>query len=691
MGEKGKRTIPVIFAIISVLMMVLSTVAAMIQVPLFGLELKLDDYLDEQKGPLRQLSMGPYNPDIDPKTGVFLQDMTAICREGKIPSLQFTVGLMEGYPPVNLSRCWFHFMGSTESNYYYLDDPDNLNPSNYTVLADPDGVIARGLLNSKALVSIMLHGVNEIPGGRFIISFEPGIGREDYYQFRLPLFLTEPPYDLGCKNAARIIDTDGTFPRPSKSDWVIGNQTILENVNITLEKNIVVIDNGSLILRNSTVLVNSSYEHHLSMIVGARGSMEVHNTTISPLDITNQAFYFDIYSMCIMGEFDMDGSSIFYSIFDILSDNAEVNNSLVDGLGCGDCSPKIANNTLSRLVLSHSSALVANNTFGTFDFPGERADANRTSRGLELADDSSPLVVGNRFMNLPYGIMSDRGSNPQIIGNTFTGGRTGILFEGKSYGLVDGNRLENLTTGILVDYFDMCSIIVRNNNISAHQGINVQRLNTAIIVNNTFFGYTEYGIFSDNSFTRQEGNRFFPASNNDQGSFGARAQWLVKLGLVRENRKNGLEYHYSKMLVKNGEGMEMRRAGRFTSEVPYIPDIPALFVAQLQEYSITNEGKQEKCNPHLIIVEHLGSKESIRFTVNRTTVLFVVMGQKQSVLANGLFAILFIAGVAATAKLIAPSVVRWWEARKARKSTSPPPLSPQVDNQPAIVDWQDPK
>jgi hypothetical protein len=107
MGEKGKRTIPVIFAIISVLMMVLSTVAAMIQVPLFGLELKLDDYLDEQKGPLRQLSMGPYNPDIDPKTGVFLQDMTAICREGKIPSLQFTVGLMEGYPPVNPSRCWF--------------------------------------------------------------------------------------------------------------------------------------------------------------------------------------------------------------------------------------------------------------------------------------------------------------------------------------------------------------------------------------------------------------------------------------------------------------------------------------------------------------------------------------------------------------------------------------------------------
>lgn len=122
MGENGKRTKTVFLSAFSVLLMILVSVAAGIQYPLIGFDLKTDDILVRTMGPRKQLVLGPFNPEIDPQTGVFIQDMTGICKEGRITAIQFTVGLHDGHPPVNLSRCRFHYMGTFESIYYQFND-----------------------------------------------------------------------------------------------------------------------------------------------------------------------------------------------------------------------------------------------------------------------------------------------------------------------------------------------------------------------------------------------------------------------------------------------------------------------------------------------------------------------------------------------------------------------------------------
>jgi len=562
--------------------------------------------------------------------------------------------------------------------------------ANYTIIKDPDGQMASGVLTENASVSVTFQGVNDVPGGRFSLYFMPNEGAVDEYQFGISKFQVEPAYDIGCMNAVRIIDTDGSFPAPTDRDWIINNETRIENTTFTLEKNLTVIDKGNLIIRNSTILVNSTETNHLEITVGVRGRMEILNATIRPANLTGHDYWENRYWTIVMGELRMYGSSVLCSAtpgFHIFSEDVIINDSFADGISCTDCSPIISNNTLGYLILRGSSAQVSNNTFGDFVFPGDWTGTKPYPQGISIGSGADPLIKGNTFLDLDEAILSDNYAHPRIVANQFKDCDIGISFD-RSYGLVDGNTFRNLSTGIYLEY-GFSSVDISNNDISASKGIQLEWFNTATITNNTFQDYIDYGVFSNGSFTRLRGNSFHPGENVVEGSFGARVQWITAFGLVDEEMRDVSGFGTSKVTVKNSQGSVIRSNAHLDGDTPIIDRYPTLFLGILPEIQIGRDGKEIRCNPYTAYVEHLGFKGSIKFNVNRTSTFYILLTQKQAPLVNGTYLVLIIIGMAVVVRLVAPKVAQWLEVRRARKLNRPPPVSHQAKIQSDVVEWRD--
>lgn len=686
MGPEARTKFTSLFAISGILLLTLPPFAAVAEYPLYGIDVHIRPPDLKQYRGYEFLLNGPYTPETDPDTGVFIRDIEALCRNGTIPEIRFTLGIAKGHPPVNLSSCRIHFMGSKESIYYTVgdDEDDDYGKSlKYSPIKDPDGLLGMGLLNENATVLVTLGGVDEVPNGQFSLYFQPSWGRVSQFKFFIPRFLTEPPYDSGRNDSVRIIDSDGSFPRPSENDWLITNETILENVNFTLEKNLTIADNGSLVLRNSTFLVNTSYGHNLAITVGVRGSLAVFNSTLDALNKTGESFWYGMFYIVVFGQLTLENASIHFSTLSIYSDEATVSGCILDcHFTCNGCSPRIIDNSIHQLTLSESSPLIRDNVFGNASRIGSRTN-NETAgyRDLMLWDYSNPSIEGNVFQNLDVGISSYRYSNPRITGNRFTGCDIGISFEGNSYGLVDGNRFENATTGISVGYA-FSAVTLSNNDISARHGVKIELFNTVKLVNNTFREYVDYGIFSNNSFTRAEGNRFIPASNATKGSRGAVVQWLLVFDVVDEKLKKRLPFVLIDITVKNAAGSVQPSLAK-----PLEP--AAAYMALVPEYIITNKGKTARCNPYTITVRYLGHSSSIELKVDKVQTFYLVMTQNVPPITNATYLLLLILGSGLSYKSFAPGVKGWVKARKMRKANRRPAFPPPVKFSADIIEWSD--
>ncbi|MEW5760678.1 MAG: right-handed parallel beta-helix repeat-containing protein, partial [Candidatus Thermoplasmatota archaeon] len=528
--NRKRRSLKII-AIGGALLFILPTLMLLLRIPILGYEIELEEVAKIFNPPTRAIIFGPYTPDIEPPTGLYIRDMVGRVEKGNVTSINFTLGISHGYPALDFSDARIHFTGGDCDKYYlfYPKKETDTYPL-VSVIEDPDRVWKNKHLNDNATIRVTINGFNITPGNGFSMYFmvlaDKPVRIEKFF-FKTPPFFTEPPLDREHNGSVRI-DDDGSYPKPSEDDWVVKNITSVENIALILDKNIVILENGTFVLRNSTILINSTKEKRYGIYVGYGGKLLSFNTTISAMNTTEAEYILSEYryNFEVYGNMIMEKSNVAYTFSGmyIYSDNVWINDSTINGtIICTYASPIITNNTIynngtAGIGMKKSSPIIANNTlYSVGNYLGKPV-----GHGIGGDLDSAPLIIDNRIMNEEVGIMVSIDSSPKIMHNRISSCTSGLIFE-KTYGLAENNTIENATVGISISRW--ASITIVNNNISAENSIRIGPWATATIIGNNISGYKKYGIappsyrpvFANLSMSN---NNFVPDANYTNESIG---------------------------------------------------------------------------------------------------------------------------------------------------------------------------
>jgi parallel beta-helix repeat protein len=461
----------------------------------------------------------------------------------------------------------------------------------------------------------------------------------------------EPSYERGYSHTLAIFDGDGTYPKLDGDDWVIQNETRISNMDMILDKNLIISDNGRLVVENSTLRVNSSAGRMLGIIVGSNGYLEVRNSTIdawnrtAPENIYEMVNQDNMYEFTVYGQMNIDRGFVDYALYgvEILSDHVSISNSTFNTpCKCTYSSPILIDNTFispNNVILNFASPLTTRNSFIGHPEHPESTVGDRV--GVQAGYYSNPTIVNNSFQYM--GVLSSNWAHPIIDHNTFRNNSQSIEFEGDSYGTVENNDFSDALIGISI-HGSSC-VTVQNNSISAKCGVNVSVFSSACVINNTFQNYERYGVHTLLSSTELSGNTFVPAADHSPDSCGALQEWIVAFDLTDENRQKQLWYVPADIQVKDGNG-----------HVEHGHSL-AGFEARLPEYRITNECKLIKYNPYTISVNNLGIRGSVTLTVNRSQAFYVIMKMGHPFFVYGTMALLLAAGISVTYRIVRPKAV----------------------------------
>jgi hypothetical protein len=277
----GKRK-PVLLTVFGVLLLIFSAATLIREIPVLGYDSVLEDPRDSWPTGLRSLMEGPYSLEtFYPRTGVLIDNMIIHVQNGDIVSMDFHLKLKNGFQPANITNARIHLMGDFISNYYSLINYSGKESSlNVSILEDPAGRLTRGFLDEDSSLIVTIKARIGHANNPFWLYYEPIHGRSEGFNFFPPRYINESLYGEERPFHVNVDDIDGTYPQYPDNAWVIANRTIMENQTVNLDKDLLIIQNGTLELRNSTILVNASVERYFLFRMNSTFEAHLQNRTI---------------------------------------------------------------------------------------------------------------------------------------------------------------------------------------------------------------------------------------------------------------------------------------------------------------------------------------------------------------------------------------------------------------------------
>ncbi len=305
-----------------------------------------------------------------------------------------------------------------------------------------------------------------------------------------------------------------TPPPGPMRDWIIEDDTIIEDETISLWGDLIVRNGGNLTLINCVVEFNCVFPGQYGILVEESGKIDFKDTEIGSAS-PNNGFTFEIHGAGLLDGCHCGG--MYDRGIDIYSDNVWLESNWIHdngwvgyGVTVRSCSPTIANNTFTDnygAIICHDEAsgeiygnTINGSEFGIAYFEQSTARAHNNSLSnnnyaFVVYDESTPTIESNTMLLNNYGIQTYHTTDTTIKNNTFD--RNGFAFQGldTSNSLLADNVIKHSLQDAVVT-FDGCHCGLKNNTISGsiEDAIQVQGSSSITATGNTITGNSGYGI-----------------------------------------------------------------------------------------------------------------------------------------------------------------------------------------------------
>jgi len=626
MEAPGKR--PIILSALIVILVILPTLMETYKVPLLGYEVTLSHRDKIGDAELDAWYFSKPVSESFPPCGMEMRDIQAMVQNGTVVGFDFLLVKTAGPAVVDLSTITFWISTRLDppsttweqANRYFTFFPKREDISTdftYSVVNDPDGVLAKKQFSNDSSMSVSVRGLRIDPGAAVEFRFNSLLYQDAVYPASVPKYLLEVPLDKGYAFSLKLSGNSSSLPGPGSSDRLVRNETSLENGTFVLDGNVLVLENGSLSIRNSTVLVGSAPGRTLGLHVGTGGRMDIVNSTIDASDVEAS------YDFEVFGRLHMENSIVRHleNGLRIYSDDVSIKGSTLEaGVECLRASPVLANNTFHNLTEWHpynkekpcldliaSSAVISGNSF-TWEM-------NYYVPKITARSGSRPMIAGNSFDGAGWAI-DTQDSASVIAGNFFRGQDRAIRTGLHSQDVIRDNNICATEYGIIVGGY--CSISILNNTISP--GIKVYS-STLELRGNKISGYKDMAIDSLRSEVAASENIFLPDANNTANSIRFRQQMDVNVFF-----SDGTD-HYPRGIPCKVKRIESHGGNQWTKEEVKEGPLfwPNSFMGELTECVIDNEGVRTNITPHTVTFEVAGKTGSFEIRVNHTIIIFVIV------------------------------------------------------------------
>jgi parallel beta-helix repeat protein len=272
----------------------------------------------------------------------------------------------------------------------------------------------------------------------------------------------------------------GDYPPPNEGDWVIRNETHVQDEIIIINGSINVLKNATLILNNVTILFNSSLSEPLGIYV--YGELKIFNSNITAL---RGAYIFQV-----------DG-------------NMTIKNSEISRVTGG-------------ISIDYGEVLIANSTiFNNLEYA--------------MVCLGNPILDNNTIYSNYGGILTGFGAAPIICNNTITSNEWGIICNSMGFARIRGNYIFNNSLGGII--VELGQFEIHSNIIASNGGFGVRSDHATINANNNIIYDNErWGIFSLGTPITQENNSF-EKDGRYNGEGDVLQEWEVEIKIFDAKNK----------------------------------------------------------------------------------------------------------------------------------------------------------
>jgi parallel beta-helix repeat protein len=216
-------------------------------------------------------------------------------------------------------------------------------------------------------------------------------------------------------------------------NWIIIDNTIIENETLILNGNITVDNGGNLKLINVILIMNCTTNRSLSIEVKNGGSIEILNSNISTPNFNDDhQFYFKVQKGA---KFKMKNSGLHGCGYYSGSQNVKTIGLTIESDNC-EISDSIFTNNLNAIRINGGSFVkVYNSSF------------YNNARGIEINDSDNNFILDNVFKQNNVGILSFSSENSSIINCEFIENNYATYLFSFKNGIIENNVYANNTRG----------------------------------------------------------------------------------------------------------------------------------------------------------------------------------------------------------------------------------------------------
>jgi len=474
-----------------------------------------------------------------------VKEITANFENGNVTSLDVKIGLLPGSVPLDMNDLIINLdyidrQGRAQFDDYIINSSlihYGVKKVKITDVDDPYDEWDSTTITQNSTITLRFDGeFNCSQKGTMRFHLPTYITKP--VEIILPPFITSPPLYSKYGGMALINRTESSeYPAPSIDDWIIDNDTVIEDRAIVLNNNIIVTNDASLTLKNVSITVNDSKEASFNMFIGEGAVLTVENSSIATINTTieidrwNYAeWYFPRYEINVFGKFYLNKCNLSYSQgLNIYGGLSEIENSTFykSSMRCYDTNLTIRDNTFSssEMQLTYGSYILENNNLDNFTMEGwgeeisfsKNIFCNGTSRlssffktsyiknnNIQKCEcrmhlEGLSYIIDNEFYrNEKCSIMM--GEGPSIIrNNSFidTGwistspSRSSEISSGFQC-IIESNMIKSDSGGF---YFHRTNAYLNNNEIINSRGDNIGSYDSSlVIVNNTMRSESGWNI-----------------------------------------------------------------------------------------------------------------------------------------------------------------------------------------------------
>jgi parallel beta-helix repeat protein len=303
-------------------------------------------------------------------------------------------------------------------------------------------------------------------------------------------------------------------PPPPLGDWIIEDDTVIQEENISVWGDIIVASGGNLTLIDCIVEFNCLVPSQYGILVEEGGRISFHNTTLGSVN-ENSGFTFEIQGAGLLDGCHVGG--MFDRGIDIYGDDVLVTNCWIHdngwvgyGITLHDSSPTISYNSFTDnyggiIIHGTSGGEIYGNTINGSEWGIAYFEESTTysynntlksnNYGFIIYDLSKPVVTGNTIISNNYGVQVKHNSLSTVNSNYFEGNGYAFQAMESSICTLESNTIKrSLQDGVLT--YDGCHVGVMNNTItgSLEDGIQSQDSSTISASGNIIQGNAGYGI-----------------------------------------------------------------------------------------------------------------------------------------------------------------------------------------------------